>query len=319
MNAVSERSSAAVSDEARSIVATRVFDAPRDLVWKLWTDPVHLAQWWGPRGFRNTIHKMDVRPGGEWNFIMHGPDGTDYANKIIYTEIAKPERIAYDHLSGPLFHSTVTFEKRGEKTAVTVKMVFATAAEREKVARDFGAVEGLDQTLDRLGERLSSYSTSEFVISRVFDVPRDLMFRVWTEGDHLAKWWGPKGVTITSAENDLRPGGIFHYQMRQPGGETMWGKWVYREIVKPERLVFVSSFSDEKGGLARHPGAPEWPIEILATITFAEQRGKTIVTVFFTPINPMELERQTFETGHLSMQGGWSGTFERLEEYLRTL
>ncbi|HEY8182169.1 MAG TPA: SRPBCC family protein [Thermoanaerobaculia bacterium] len=139
----------------REIVASRVFDAPRDLVWKAWSDPKHIVQWWGPKGFTTTMQEMDFRPGGTWRFVMHGPDGTDYQNKIIYREIVKPERIAYSHVSGPLFEASVTFSVQGDKTRVEVRMVFESAELREKVAKDFGAVEGLHQNLDRLEQHLA--------------------------------------------------------------------------------------------------------------------------------------------------------------------
>ena len=140
---------------AREIVASRVFDAPRELVWKAWSDPKHIVQWWGPNGFTTTMQEMDFRPGGVWRFVMHGPDGTDYQNKSIYREIVKPERITYSHVSGPLFEATVTFTAQGDNTRVEVRMVFESAELREKVAKDFGAVEGLHQTLERLGQRLA--------------------------------------------------------------------------------------------------------------------------------------------------------------------
>ena len=147
----------AVSD--REIVTTRVFDAPRELVWKAWTDPYHVAQWWGPRGFTNTIQEMDVRPGGVWRLVMHGPDGTDYPNKIVYIEVVEPERLVYDHgddeANGLLFHVTVTFAAQGGKTQVTMRALFDTAAQRDQVVEEFGAIEGANQTLDRLGEYLA--------------------------------------------------------------------------------------------------------------------------------------------------------------------
>jgi uncharacterized protein YndB with AHSA1/START domain len=142
---------AALDDTAgREIVATRVVDAPRELVFRVWTEPEHIARWWGPNGFTTTIHEMEVRPGGVWRFVMHGPDGHDYQNKIVYVEITPPERLVYDHVSGPRFHVTVTFVEQGDQTAVTVRMVFETAAERDYTAKRFGAVEGLQQTLGRL-------------------------------------------------------------------------------------------------------------------------------------------------------------------------
>src|SRR5207248_2469506 len=81
----------------REIVATRIFDAPRELVFKVWTDPKHIGNWWGPKGFATTTFSMDVRPGGVWRFVMHGPDGRDYENKITYLEVVAPERIVYKH------------------------------------------------------------------------------------------------------------------------------------------------------------------------------------------------------------------------------
>jgi len=138
----------------REIVATRVFDAPRELVFEMWTDPKHVVEWWGPNGFTNTIHEMDVRPGGVWRVVMHGPDGRDYDNTIVYAEIVKPERLVYDHVSEPPIHVSVTFADEGGKTRLTVRMLFESAELRDSVAKEFGAIEGLDQTLERLGERL---------------------------------------------------------------------------------------------------------------------------------------------------------------------
>ena len=139
----------------RKIVAIRVFDAPRELVWEDWTNQKHLAQWWGPNGFTNTIHEIEVKPGGVWRFIMHGPDGTDYKNEIVYVEVVKPELLVYDHVSGPKFHVTVTFTEERNKTRLTMQMLFESTAERDNTVEKFGAVEGLNQTLGRLQEHLA--------------------------------------------------------------------------------------------------------------------------------------------------------------------
>jgi uncharacterized protein YndB with AHSA1/START domain len=143
----------------REITLTRVFDAPRALVWQVWTDPRHVAQWWGPNGFTNTIHEMDVRPGGVWRLVMHGPDGADYPNKIVYIEVVEPERLVYTHGSGQeddsgQFHVSVTFAEQGRKTEVTMRGLFASAAERDKVVKEYGAIGGGNQTLARLAEYL---------------------------------------------------------------------------------------------------------------------------------------------------------------------
>jgi uncharacterized glyoxalase superfamily protein PhnB/uncharacterized protein YndB with AHSA1/START domain len=157
---------------------------------------------------------------------------------------------------------------------------------------------------------------SAFVISRVFDAPRDLVWQAWTDPERLKQWWGPKGFRVVSATVDLRPGGVFHYGLQMPSGQEMWGKFVYQEIVEPERLVFVVSFSDRDGGVTRHPLVPNWPVETLSTVTFGEQRGRTMVTVTWLPYAANEIERATFDEGHGSMQQGWSGTFEQFAEYL---
>ena len=142
------------------------------------------------------------------------------------------------------------------------------------------------------------------------------MFRAWTETGHLTRWFGPVGFTTHSHKNDLRPGGVFHYHMRAANGHEMWGKWVYREIVPPERLVFVSSFSDEAGGTARAPFSSDWPLEVLSTVTFAERDGHTTLTMRGVPLNATEAERKTFAAMHGSMLKGWTGTLDQLVEYL---
>ncbi len=155
---MAEKSKGIVAPGEPTIVITRTVDAPRALVWKAWTDPEHIAHWWGPNGFTNTIHSMDVKPGGEWRFIMHGPDGTNYPTRVVYREVVKPERLVYD-LSGEgegdmhTFRATVTFAEHEGKTQIRMASRFPSVAERDAVLK-FGAVEGGEQTLDRLAAYL---------------------------------------------------------------------------------------------------------------------------------------------------------------------
>jgi uncharacterized protein YndB with AHSA1/START domain len=158
--------------------------------------------------------------------------------------------------------------------------------------------------------------SAPFVISRVLDAPRDKVWKAWTEVERLKQWWGPKGFTVSHCTVDLRPGGLMHYCLRSPDGHDMWGRFVFREIAKPERLVWVNSFSDEKGGVTRHPMSPGWPREMLTTVSFAEHKDGTLVTVQWIPIDATEEERRTFDAGRDSMKQGWTGTFEQLELYL---
>lgn len=151
------------STSDREILISRDFDARRDLVWEAWTNPKHVAQWWGPNGFTTTIEKMDVRPGGVWKHVMHGPDGTDFPNKSVFKEVVKPERISYSHGGGhkggrgATFKATWTFEALSEsKTRLTIQMVFRTAEDRDRIVKEYGALEGANQTLSRLGDYLKS-------------------------------------------------------------------------------------------------------------------------------------------------------------------
>ncbi|MBZ4191855.1 SRPBCC family protein [Niabella beijingensis] len=129
---------------------TRVLNAPLELVWEVWTDPEHLKQWWGPEGFTNTISKMDLQPGGAWNLVMHGPDGTDYKNKSIFKEVVPFKKIVYDHVSGPRFLATITFESRGDQTVIDWHMLFESSEVFIQTVKTFKADEGLKQNLDKL-------------------------------------------------------------------------------------------------------------------------------------------------------------------------
>jgi uncharacterized protein YndB with AHSA1/START domain len=305
------------ADAARSITATREFDAPRDLVFSLWSSPELIAPWWGPKGFTNTIHEMDFRPGGVWRFTMHGPDGRNYENKFVYREIVRPERIVMSHLSGPLFESHTAFDEKNGKTIITVTMTFESAELRNRVVEEFGAVEGLHQNLEKLAGALAD--SEEFVMTRVLDAPRDLVFKVWTEPEHVKHWFGPKGADTFYSDCDFRSGGVHLYALRTADGTEIWGRQIYREVTPPSRIICVQSFSDKDGGITRHPMAPEWPAEMLSTVTFEEQDGRTAVTVRWRPINASEAERQLFVASRESMNGGWGGTFENLTNYLETV
>jgi uncharacterized protein YndB with AHSA1/START domain len=150
-------SSVDLERDPRSIIGRREFDAPRALVFSAWTDPNHLAQWWGPFGFTTTTYSFDFRPGGIWRFVMHGPDGRDYQNRITFEEIVSPERIVYRHGGGddvePVqFRQTVIFEDLGRRTRVTWRGDFPSAAQRNRVIKEYGADKGLAQCMARLGD-----------------------------------------------------------------------------------------------------------------------------------------------------------------------
>ena len=143
----------------REIIISRLINAPRELVFEVWTEQEHLEKWWGPNGFTTTTSEFDFKPGGTWIHTMHGPDGTDYPNEVYYEEIVRPERITYDHGGGDdigvndaQFHVTVTFEDEGGKTRLTMKSVFKTKKQRDHVVEKYHAIEGGEQHMANLEE-----------------------------------------------------------------------------------------------------------------------------------------------------------------------
>jgi uncharacterized protein YndB with AHSA1/START domain len=155
-------------------------------------------------------------------------------------------------------------------------------------------------------------SEREIVITRVFNAPRDLVFKAWTEPERVMRWWGPNGFTTPFCTIDLRPGGVFHHCMRSPEGRDFWSKGVYREIVAPERIVCTDFFADEEGNPVppTHYGmSPDWPAEALITVTFAEYEGQTKLTLQHAVGSAPASERDM-------CQAGWTESLDRLAEYL---
>jgi len=298
----------------REILVARLFDAPRELVFEAWTNLKHIPHWWGPKGFATTVHEMDVRPGGVWRLTMRGPDGRDYKNRIVFVEVAKPERLVYKHEPEPgsepvSFQTTVTFVEREGQTEVTVRMLFPSPQARDRVVKTYGAIEGLNQTLGRLADHLEDMvrdasadwspelrKARELVITRTFDAPRRLVFAAWSKPENLVHWWGPKGFTLPKCEVDFRPGGLFHFVMRGPDGKDYPFRGSYLEIVEPERIVSQGVIHDE-------PGHQVW-----TTVTFAEENGKTKLTVQQTYSFETDATRGAAE--------GWKQTLDRLVDFV---
>ena len=340
MAASNQGTSPAENTSDREIVGTRILNAPRDLVFSMFSTSAHLAKWWGPFGFRTTTYEFDFKPGGTWRFVMHGPDGTDYKNHIVFLEIARPDRIVYkvtpENESGFAdFHVTITLAEEGQRTKLVWRMVFMSPEERgsnRQTARrgrrthaDHPAVPRAARLQRRPMRRATPTSSasghfgrnaSDLLITWTFDAPRDLVFSMWSDANHLRRWWGPKGCTIGFCNMDFRPGGQLLYNLRKADGSEMWGKFVYREILPPERITFVNSFSDPKGNTTRAAFNAKWPLEVLNTLTLSEQFGLTRLTLLGVPLNATEEEWDVFENMLMSLHQGFSGTFEQLNEYL---
>ncbi len=163
---------------------------------------------------------------------------------------------------------------------------------------------------------MTAASEKSFIVTRTCNAPRERVWRAWTERDALAQWWGPKGCGLEVVALDVRPGGFFHYSMAMPDGSKWWGRFAYREIVKPERIVFTNSFSDPQSGVTRAPFSADWPLEILNVLTLTEDGNKTALRLEGRPVDPTDAERAMFESMFDSLNQGFGGTFEQLDAYL---
>jgi uncharacterized protein YndB with AHSA1/START domain len=302
------------------IYITRIYDAPVKMVWEAWTDPKQVAKWWGPRGFTITTHEMNVKTGGTWNYIMHGPDGVDYANKTKFLEVEKYSRMVYDHGGNddkaPMFRVTVNFSETAGKTKMEMSMALPTAeaaAETKKFIKKAGG----DATWDRLAEYLSP--TDRFVINRSFDAPRDVVFEMWTDPKHFSQWLPPIGFTMKYIRAEIKTGGSAFYCMTNSDSMKMYGKANYKEMTKPYRIVYTQVFCDENEIITRHPMMPTWPETMLTTVTLTEEGAdRTRVTITWEPFGETTAaERDTFSKAKGGMTQGWSGSFEKLEGYLK--
>ena len=160
-------------------------------------------------------------------------------------------------------------------------------------------------------------SVEPFSISRVFNAPRKLVFQANTDIGHLAKWLSPAGFKNIFASGEIKVGSVYHYGIQGPDGSQMWGKQRYLELVPDERIVLIQSFSDKDGGVTRHPMAPTWPEEMLATTTFEDVGpGKCKVTVSWAPHNSDEAGNATFDGARDGMAQGFGGSFANLDAHL---
>ncbi|XHS76527.1 SRPBCC domain-containing protein [Burkholderiaceae bacterium UC74_6] len=162
--------------------------------------------------------------------------------------------------------------------------------------------------------------SAPFVLERRLAAPRELVFAALTQAEHLAHWMSPPGMELSHCTVDARVGGVFHYAMRPrgvPGAPEMWGKWTFRELAAPERLVVVVQFSDAAGGATRHPMAPQWPLYTLSTTTLSEaDGGGTLMRLQWRALNADAMEEAIFDASHASMAMGWGGTMDTLDAYL---
>ena len=311
------------NSKPNEIAITRMYDAPVEAVWDAWTDPDQVAQWWGPRGFTLTTHSKDLRPGGNWHYTMHGPDGTDYPNNTVYLEVEEHAKLVYDHGGyadrPPLFRVTVLFSETDGKTKMDMTMALATAEEAEQTREFIKKANGYS-TWDRLAEYLAKESSGkeQFVINRSFDAPLELMFEMWTNPEHIAQWLAPTGFTMEFRQSKSEAEGNTFYFMTNGNGVDFYGRKRILEMRKPDRVVYTQQFCDKDENISRHPLAPTWPETMLTTVELtAEGQNRTRVTVTWEVYGATTKEElETFIQSKAGMNQGWAGSFNKLDDYL---
>ncbi len=301
----------------------RVYDAPIKLVWDAWTDVDKKSNWWGPRGFTITTKSVDFKIGGKWIYTMHGPDGVDYPNITTYHEIIPFKKLVYDHGGNEerqkLFTVTVTFSEELNHTIMNMIMSFDTkeiARDMEKFIKDAGG----NATWDRLAEFLEDqeFHTDPFFINRTFKAPKDLVFKMWIDPEHLKNWMAPAGASMKMIKCNIATGGETFYQMFNADGSSMFGQIQYKKISPTDLIEYSQNFCDEKGQLCKPPFAPTWPNFMNTTIQFfKEDENLTRVCIrWIADQNGTLVERDTFHQAKAGMTQGWTGSLNKLEEKL---
>jgi uncharacterized protein YndB with AHSA1/START domain len=282
------------------MVFTRIFPAPRALVWKAHVTPGLVEQWWGPAGFRTTTHERSVTPGGVWRLTMHGPDGTDYPNKITYLEVRPEDRLTYDHGDFENVHFQVTTDFIAEgpsRTRLVSRMTFVSKVQRDQVAQF--AVDGHASTMERLEALLAGQSSRvdwELRIERMFNFPRSRVFAAWSRPESVARWFAPEGLSVPDCEMDFRVEGAWKLCMQMPDGTHHWMIGRYREIRAPEKLVWECTLSGQPQGHRIH-----------TTVDFLEEGGKTRLKVH---------QVYTGFAAKLPSEQGWESTLRNLARHL---
>lgn len=292
------------SAAGRELVITRLLNAPRELVWEVFTNPEHIKNWWGPNGFTNTIDKMEVKPGGMWEFVMHGPDGADFRNVHVFKELKKPERIVLEHTTNPKFVITATFAGQGDKTLLTWHMLFESEEQLKQVIETFKADIGAQQNVDKLEAYLAAHYNgpglpAPLVITRIINAPREIVFKAWTDPKQVEQWWSPQQFTNVVHQWNAIPGGEILVDMKGPDGvaHPMGGR--FKEVDAPNKLVFTAT------AFAGADGTPQ--LQNLNTVTFEDLNGKTKLTLYVD----VQKAGPGTEIPLGGMEEGWSQSLDR--------
>lgn len=317
------------------LVISRLFNAPRSRVWRAWTDPEQFKRWFGPEVYTTPVCRIDLRVGGSYLYCMRSPEGQDFWATGKYLEILPEERLVYTDSFADEHGNVVSPAHYGMPGDMPTEMVVTLTLEDEDgktrmllqhhgmPPSEMGEMAGLgwNQSFDKLAETLEGDATAtdprldhnstlftlpsdrEAVIQRVFDAPRDLVFRVMTDPRLVPQWWGPERYTTVVDEMDVRPGGRWRYVQRDRDGSEYGFHGIYREVVPPERLSYTWVFEGMEGA------------ETIESMTLTERDGKTLFTATVA-FPSLEARNGMYDSGMVS---GGVVTYNRLDALLREL
>ncbi len=307
------------------LIITRIFDALREKVWKAWTAPEEVKKWWGPKNFTAPVSKIDLRVGGKYLFCMRGPDGKDYWSTGVYREAVPMERLvltdSFADEKGNVVPAsnygmagdwplellvTVTFEELGGKTKMTLRHEGIPSGMMRELTET-----GWSESFDKLAASIVTSGTriiaergkQEVIITRVFEAPRNLVFKAYTDRNLIAQWLGPRRFTTIVDKIDVRPGGVWRFINRDAGGNEYAFHGVFHDVVSPESIVRTFEFEGTPGRVS------------FETLTLEEIGDKTKVTA--KAVYQSVEDRDTMLKS--GMEEGVLETMDRLAELLATV
>jgi uncharacterized protein YndB with AHSA1/START domain len=292
----------------RDVVMTRVFNAPRRLVFDAWTRPELLVRWFGARGWTVPVCEIDLRSGGAYRYVMRGPEAADVTMRGTYREIDPPERLAwtegYEGFSEGGWRpedetlNTMVLTERDGKTTWTLTTTYPSRQVRDAAYALKQAWDGMSYSLDRLDAVLR---TRDLVVTRGFDAPVERLWQAWTASEDVKEWWGPQGFTAPIANMDVREGGCSRVCMRSPDGVAFYNTWTYQRVEPGQRLEYLVAFCNDKGEPVEPASLglpPDLAKEVPHVVVFEADGKGTRVTVTeqgYTSEQTLEMSRMGLE------------------------
>jgi uncharacterized protein YndB with AHSA1/START domain len=315
---------------SREMLITLTYDAPRELVYKLYTDPQHIPDWWGPRNLVTTVESMELKTGGYWRYIQRDQQNNVFGFHGVYHSIEPNRRIIstfeWEGNPGHVILVTTSFEEQDGQTIIHEQDIFQSVEDRDGMINT-GMEQGLNEGDERFKELLAGIQARgemqhpashaggngrSIKITRIFDATPEQVWQEWTNPDMYMCWWGPRDYFTPYARFDLRVGGKYLSAMRGPDGKDIWSTGTYKEIVEPNRIVMTDSFADEQGNVvppSYYGMGPDMPVELEVELTLEDLDGKTRLALEHCGLPEGAIQEQTRE--------GWNESFDKLAGCLR--